>query len=156
MPNESGAPLVLDTHIVLDMFVFKDPAYQSLRSAMQDGQVQWVATQPMLDELQWVWVRPYLAPWLVRTGMGDDSCQKIANEWAKVLGIAPPCPLRCKDPSDQCFIDLAVQLKAPLLSKDKAVLRLAARLARLGVGVGTTLASAQRRLAPALTPRMGI
>ena len=46
--------------------------------------------------------------------------------------------MRCRDPDDQIFIDLAVQLRATLLSKDARVLGLARRLQPLGV----TLANA--------------
>jgi predicted nucleic acid-binding protein len=42
-------------------------------------------------------------------------------------------PLRCADPDDQKFIDLAVQHKAQLLSKDRAVLCMAKRLQVLEV-----------------------
>jgi predicted nucleic acid-binding protein len=44
----------------------------------------------------------------------------------------------CKDPDDQKFIDLAVVHKALLISKDKQVLRLTNRLARLSVRVQKT------------------
>lgn len=152
MTDTRVVPLVLDTHIVLDLFVFKNTAYQDLWMAMQHGHVQWVATPPMLDELQWVWVRPHLAPWRVRSGLELDTCHAIASEWAKEVEVAPACPVRCQDPSDQCFIDLAVQLQAPVLSKDKAVLKLASRLERLGVGVGPTLGMAQKRMAVAPAP----
>ena len=47
----------------------------------------------------------------------------------------PACPVRCSDPDDQGFIDLAVAHRAMLLSKDKAVLRLRRRLAPLAVPV---------------------
>ena len=42
---------------------------------------------------------------------------------------APACAVRCGDPDDQPFIDLALLHRALLLSKDKAVLRLRRRLA---------------------------
>jgi predicted nucleic acid-binding protein len=41
----------------------------------------------------------------------------------------------CNDADDQKFIDLAVAHQALLISKDKEVLRLKNRLARLGVAV---------------------
>ncbi|MEY4676134.1 MAG: hypothetical protein RLZZ470_641, partial [Pseudomonadota bacterium] len=44
-------------------------------------------------------------------------------------------PYVCKDEDDQKFIDVAVAHQALLLSKDKQVLRLTNRLARLGVVV---------------------
>jgi predicted nucleic acid-binding protein len=46
---------------------------------------------------------------------------------------AARAPVRCRDPDDQIFIDLAVAHRAELLSKDALVLRLRKRLAALGV-----------------------
>jgi predicted nucleic acid-binding protein len=42
----------------------------------------------------------------------------------------------CKDGDDQKFIDLAAEHKTQLISKDKAVLTMRNRMARLGVAVG--------------------
>ena len=44
--------VVIDTNILLDAFIFNDPAAQSLKQALASGQLQWLATQPMRDELQ--------------------------------------------------------------------------------------------------------
>ena len=56
------------------------------------------------------------------------------------VDVAPRAPLRCKDPDDQRFIDLALAHQAGLLSKDHAVLSMAKRLRVLGVPyVGTIL-----------------
>jgi predicted nucleic acid-binding protein len=54
---------------------------------------------------------------------------------AHLQAIAPKAPYVCKDEDDQKFIDLAVAHQAVLLSKDKQVLRLTNRLAKLGVAV---------------------
>jgi predicted nucleic acid-binding protein len=48
---------------------------------------------------------------------------------------AERAPYVCNDADDQKFIDLAVAHQALLISKDKEVLRLKNRLARLGVAV---------------------
>lgn len=48
---------------------------------------------------------------------------------------APACAIRCGDPDDQPFIDLAVARRAVLVSKDKAVLRLRRQMAAIGVTV---------------------
>jgi predicted nucleic acid-binding protein len=53
-----------------------------------------------------------------------------------LVEVAPRCAVRCRDPDDQMFIDLAVAHRAQLLSKDALVLRLAKRLLPLGVVVG--------------------
>jgi predicted nucleic acid-binding protein len=42
----------------------------------------------------------------------------------------------CKDGDDQKFIDLAAEHKTQLISKDKAVLTMRNRMARVGVAVG--------------------
>jgi predicted nucleic acid-binding protein len=57
------------------------------------------------------------------------------DRWTNIQAVAPKAPYVCKDEDDQKFIDLAVAHQALLLSKDKQVLRLTNRLARLGVGV---------------------
>jgi predicted nucleic acid-binding protein len=52
---------------------------------------------------------------------------------------APKAPYTCKDPDDQIFIDLACQHSCWLISKDKAVLTMRSRLARLGATVRVAL-----------------
>ena len=53
MAHETAAALVvLDTNIVLDLFVFSDPATAALRSALESGAARWVATSVMRDELE--------------------------------------------------------------------------------------------------------
>ncbi|MDD4945107.1 MAG: PIN domain-containing protein, partial [Rhodoferax sp.] len=55
MPSTSQFPtplpkVVLDTNIVLDAFVFDDPAARPLKQALAAHQLQWVATKAMRDE----------------------------------------------------------------------------------------------------------
>jgi predicted nucleic acid-binding protein len=54
---------------------------------------------------------------------------------AVMCPVADKAPYTCKDPDDQKFIDLAVEQKATLYSKDKYVLALRNRLARLDIEV---------------------
>jgi predicted nucleic acid-binding protein len=49
--------------------------------------------------------------------------------------VPPTAGVSCSDPDDQKFIDLAVQHKCLLLSKDGAVLTMEKRLAALEVSV---------------------
>jgi predicted nucleic acid-binding protein len=49
--------------------------------------------------------------------------------------VAAKAPYTCKDADDQKFVDLAAATQAQLLSKDKAVLTLRNRMARIGVAV---------------------
>jgi predicted nucleic acid-binding protein len=55
------------------------------------------------------------------------------------VAVAPKSPFTCKDKDDQMFIDLASHMQCLLISKDKAVLALRARLARLGATVSKVL-----------------
>ena len=58
-----------------------------------------------------------------------DHARMVAPE-------APRAPIRCKDPDDQKFIDLAVAANATwLVTKDRELLKLARRAAKLGVAV---------------------
>ena len=53
-------PLVLDTNIVLDLWWFEDPRVEPLQMAVQSGQVRWLATDAMREELQRVLTYPHL------------------------------------------------------------------------------------------------
>mgnify|MGYP001356571340 FL=1 len=43
--------IVLDTNIVLDLCVFRDPAVEPLRQSLDQRVLQWIATAPMREEL---------------------------------------------------------------------------------------------------------
>ena len=63
------------------------------------------------------------------------------DQQVRLVAVSPKSRLTCSDPDDQRFIDLAVQHRAPLLSKDKAVLAMTQRLQSLGVRVTRALDS---------------
>ena len=84
--------------------------------------------------------------------VGRESLRRWAIDSNAVLGVfdalgvdvgAPPLlgafeRLRCSDPDDQQFIDLAIGRRAhALLTRDRALLRLASRARRFGVMVAT-------------------
>ena len=125
--------LVIDTNVVLDLFVFEDPGTAPLREALLAGGLGWIATAAMREELRRVLDYPQLARHLPPAG--PDSVMAAFDRHARLLGEAPRCPFVCRDPDDQKFIDLAAAHGAGLLSKDAAVLSMARRLARLNVQV---------------------
>ncbi len=134
-------PVVLDTNIVLDLLLFQNPQAQGLRQALDQQQLRWLATAPMREELARVLAYPKIAPVLARLG---HSLASLLAQWDALVSVvevevAPRCAVRCQDPDDQMFIDLAVAHRAQLLSKDALVLRLARRLLPLGVVVGSEL-----------------
>src|SRR5206468_3346462 len=48
---QGAMKLVVDTNIVLDLFVFCDPAVAALHAAIASKQASWLATQSMREEL---------------------------------------------------------------------------------------------------------
>jgi putative PIN family toxin of toxin-antitoxin system len=129
------APLVIDTNIVLDLFVFQDPATDPLRLALDNANPGWLATAAMREELARVLDYPQIRRRLLQQDRPAQTVLAAFDQRTCRVQEAPKAPCTCKDPDDQKFIDLAVAHRAALLSKDAAVLCMARRLARLGVSV---------------------
>jgi putative PIN family toxin of toxin-antitoxin system len=125
--------MVLDTNIVLDAFVFNDPAAQPLRDALAERRLQWLSTQAMRDELARVLAYPKIAARLVFYQLTALDVLVKFDDHAMLVDAAAKAGVTCRDPDDQKFIDLAVAHQALLLSKDAAVLCMAKRLLALGV-----------------------
>ncbi len=134
--SSDATPLVvIDTNCVLDLWVFHDPAVDALRAVLTAGQVCWLATPAMRDELLRVLHYPRILPRLAPSGPAEAEVIAAFDQWAMLVEPPAPAEVRCRDPDDQGFIDLAVARRATLLSKDARVLGLARRLAPLGVRV---------------------
>lgn len=131
--------LVLDTNIVLDLFIFSDAAVQPVRCGLEGGSLRWLATPVMRDELERVLAYGQIIPRLASCRLGAGDVLAAFDRHSHRVEIAPKAPVTCRDPDDQKFIDLAVAHRAVLLSKDRAVLALKKRLAPLAVHAGTTL-----------------
>jgi putative PIN family toxin of toxin-antitoxin system len=135
-----GTPVVvLDTNVVLDWLLFQDAACSRLSSMLLDGQLHWHATASMRSELASVLPRRQFQRWA-------PDCEHILSVFDRLTNLCPqpPCAagptakLRCRDPDDQKFIDLAVAVGARwLLSKDRALLTLARPAGVHGVQVLT-------------------
>lgn len=133
--------VVLDTNIVLDCWVFEDPATAPLRNALEAGHLRWLATLPMRTELARVLSYPQIAPRLAYHGRTVQTILQRFDTLAQLRDVPPKAPHTCKDPDDQGFVDLAVAHRARLLSKDHAVLCMQKRLLALGVHVSTAIES---------------
>ncbi len=125
--------VIIDTNILLDAFIFNDPAAQPLKQALASGKVQWLATQPMRDELQRVLGYKQIIPRLAFYHLSQAGVMAQFDQHAQLVRVAPKAPVTCRDADDQKFIDLAVVHKAMLLSKDNAVLCMSKRLLALDV-----------------------
>jgi putative PIN family toxin of toxin-antitoxin system len=140
--DASPVRVVLDTNIVLDLWLYQDPATPALRDALENKSVQWLATQVMRDELERVLAYSHIAQ---RLSLAQRSAQDILTQFdahAQLMPIAAKAMFVCKDSDDQKFIDLAAQHQTQLISKDKAVLTMRNRMARLGVAVGKVFPAA--------------
>ena len=129
----TSPPIVLDTNVVLDLLVFDDVAAQPLKRGLAGGRLRWLATAAMRAELERVLGYRTIALRLARDRLAAADVLAGFDRHACLVAEAPPAGLRCADPDDQKFIDLAVQHQARLLSKDRAVLSMAKRLAALSV-----------------------
>lgn len=124
--------VVIDTNIVLDLFVFDDAAAKPLRAALEAGEVDWLATDAMRVELARVLGYPQIVPRLAFYELTDTDVLNAFDSHARLVAPAPAAGIRCKDPDDQIYIDLAVAHGARLFSKDGAVRAMRKRLAALG------------------------
>jgi len=128
-----SAAVVVDTNIVLDLFVFADTAAKSLRAAIDSGRLRWLATASMRDELERVLAYPQIRKRLDYYALDAPAVLAHFDRHAQRVEVAPKAPVTCSDPDDQKFIDLAVAHGGWLLSKDQAVLSMRKRLAAQNV-----------------------
>lgn len=121
--------VVLDTNILLDIFVFNDERATNLKQALLNGSISAAASQKTLLEFVDVISRPLF-------NLDEASQAAILSQWQSMAqqyddSNLAPAPWKCQDPDDQVFLDLAYQLKpAILISKDNALLCIASRAAQ--------------------------
>jgi putative PIN family toxin of toxin-antitoxin system len=127
--------VVLDTNIVLDLLIFKDPRCAALKQALDSKAITWIATQVMRDELERVLTYTHLQPRMAFYKITAEQVLAQFDAGAALEEVATRCMFVCTDADDQKFIDLAAEHRAIVVSKDKAVLRLRKRLATLGTVV---------------------
>jgi predicted nucleic acid-binding protein len=131
--------LILDTNIVLDVFVFKDAAAQPIRDGLAARSLDWIATTPMRIELERVLGYPQIVPRLAFYALSAGDVLAHFDAHARLVPVPAKASVTCSDADDQMFIDLAVAHRSTLLSKDKAVTSMAKRLKALDVRTQKTL-----------------
>jgi len=134
MGNDCSVPrIVLDTNVCLDLLVFRDPACLPLHDALQRGVVHAMTRTDCRDE----WLRVLHYPGLPVDDASRPALVAAFDAWTHLApalptGAAAPSLPRCADPDDQKFLELAWETGARwLLSKDKALLKLASRAQRV-------------------------
>jgi len=123
--------LVMDTNVVLDLWLFQNAcSLQALARAKQLGLI-WVSTAAMRAELERVLAYPHLRARAAQAQRTDHDLLAQYDTHVRVVEPQAVAAPRCKDVDDQKFVDLAVQYRATLLSRDRQVLKLSKRLGRV-------------------------
>ena len=124
--------IVIDTNVCLDLFVFKDPRWAGLLAALESGAVEAVTRADCRDEYLIVLHYKHLP-------LDDDSRPLAAARFDQLIKVVAPAesgvrlPV-CTDKDDQKFLEVARDAQAAILiTKDKALLKLARRLAKAGM-----------------------
>jgi putative PIN family toxin of toxin-antitoxin system len=128
--------IVIDTNVCLDLFVFHDPRWTALLEALRDRSVEAVTREDCRRE--WLAVLHYR-----HLPLDDQSRPVAAAEFdalIRAFAIADLAPRSeivlpvCKDKDDQKFLEVARDAGAEvLITKDKALLKLAKRTLRAGL-----------------------
>lgn len=135
----SSTPVaILDTNVVLDWLVFDDRAMTALSQAIEREAVAWHLDAPSRQELEHVlthWSRPHWPLSIDRVLGTVDRLGRTGSAAAPSAGFVPALP-RCRDTSDQKFVELAVRSRAHwLVTRDAALLALRRKLRPFGITV---------------------
>lgn len=124
--------IVIDTNVCLDLLVFHDPRWASLLAALESGAVEAVTRADCRDEYNVVLHYKHLP-------LDEGSRPLAAARFdALVKVVAPATSLVrlpvCTDRDDQKFLEVARDAGAAvLITKDKALLKLARKTAQAGM-----------------------
>jgi putative PIN family toxin of toxin-antitoxin system len=122
-------PIVIDTNVCLDLFVFRDPRWAGLLAALESGAVEAVTRADCRDEYLHVLHYPHLP-------LDDGTRPDAAARFDALIRVVAPdsrairLPV-CTDRDDQKFLEIARDAGAAILvTKDKALLKLGKKTAR--------------------------
>ncbi len=135
MPAPAERPaIVIDTNVLLDLWVFDDARVHALRAALDARALQPLRSAATDDELIDVLARPQFGLTAARQSEVLAQWQSLARQVPRVFAA----PWHCTDPRDQKFLDLAHTARAAvLLTKDKALLKVNRRAQRDGLVIQT-------------------
>jgi len=125
---------VLDTNVILDLLVFKDPTAEPIRHLLDAKLVDAVRSEASMLELIDVIQRPMFK-------LSREEQDIILQAWESVTRLLEnaaieSAPFTCRDLDDQIFLDMAYSIRpALLLSKDLLVLELRTRAKPHGVEI---------------------
>lgn len=142
----AAIPVVLDTNVWIDILVYNDPASRPIRAALESGRLDAIIDTACLYELDRVLDYPQFARFTIDKAAALAITHALTRQLppqsteaegtAGTVGVPPTAPHmptlpRCSDRDDQKFLELAAFGQARwLVTKDKALLKLAKRFAR--------------------------
>jgi putative PIN family toxin of toxin-antitoxin system len=130
-PQPGSPRVVLDSNVWIDILVFDDPATRPIHAALVARTLEALIDERCLRELTRVLDYPQFVRMDVDKTAALASVARLSTLVAATIDEnGRPLP-QCKDRDDQKFLELAYAARANwLVSKDRAVLKLAKRIAR--------------------------
>ena len=130
--------VVLDTNVCLDLFMFRDPRWQTLMDALTGGEIAALTREDCRRELALVLAYERLKLSATAQAAILAEFDQLISLHTGVPDAGADMPLTalpvCKDSDDQKFLELALACEADvLITKDKALLKLAKRLSKAGL-----------------------
>jgi putative PIN family toxin of toxin-antitoxin system len=119
--------VVLDTNVLLSLFVFADSRYAPLRGRLESGAWQALTDPRCLHEFQRVLTYPIFSLDAAAQAAAYEAYARLATVVAAPAADPVELP-ECEDPDDQKFLEVARDGHAQwLVTSDKALLKLARR-----------------------------
>ncbi|OHC66711.1 MAG: putative toxin-antitoxin system toxin component, PIN family [Rhodocyclales bacterium GWA2_65_19] len=119
---------MLDTNVLVSLYVFADSRFAPLRARIESGEWQAVTNDACIGEFRRVLGYPEFA---LSDERQQDALAAYSAAVTRIAGVAPAPTAalpRCSDRDDQKFLELARDAAADwLITADKALLRLARR-----------------------------
>lgn len=124
---ERAARVVLDTNVLLSLFVFADSRYARLRGRLESGESIALTDERCLGEFRRVLAYPMFSLDAAAQAAAFGAYAQLAERVLPERGDRAALP-ECRDKDDQKFLELARDGRADyLVTSDKALLALARR-----------------------------
>lgn len=124
--------IILDTNVCLDLFVFNDPRWQKIVTALESRSIEAITSAECREE--WLAVLHYSHLPVTQATRAD-----FIKRFDLTITVESPVPMqtilpKCTDKDDQKFLEFARDAKLEILvTKDKALLKLARKTRALGL-----------------------
>ncbi|WP_225033418.1 putative toxin-antitoxin system toxin component, PIN family [Paraburkholderia sp. XV] len=129
--NAAAPAVVLDSNVWIDILVFDDPHTRPILAALESGALRALIDARCLAELTYVLDYPQFEKRAVDKTAALATLARLSTLVEPTPDENAPTLPKCKDRDDQKFLELAYAMQADwLVSKDRAVLKLAKRVAR--------------------------